>query len=98
LLTKPKEDLTNYNTCLKQENDELRDWLNTMSLALSNLNQEVKDTENEMLSLVTALKMLYEEKKRIPQDKDQTHTHANLGKQTNNNGEQTYSMVGENKI
>jgi hypothetical protein len=38
LLTKQKEDLTNYNTCFKQENDELRDRLNTMSLALSDLN------------------------------------------------------------
>ena len=68
-----------------------------MSLVLSDLNKKVKDTENEKLSLVTALKILYEEQKRTPQDKDQIHTHANLGKQTNNNGEQTYSTVGKNK-
>ncbi|CAB4009439.1 Hypothetical predicted protein [Paramuricea clavata] len=68
-----------------------------MSLALSDLNKKVKDTENENLSLVTALKILYEEQIRTPQDKDQIHTHANFGKQTNNNGKQTYSTVGKNK-
>ena len=61
LLLKQNEDLTKYNFKLKQENDELRDRLNTMALALSDLNRKVEDTENEKLSLVTVLKILHEE-------------------------------------
>ena len=61
LLLKQNEDLTKYNSKLRQENDELRDRLNTMALALSDLNRKVEDTENEKLSLVTALKILHEE-------------------------------------
>ena len=61
LLLKQYEDLTKYNSKLRQENDELRDRLNIMALALSDLNRKVEDTENEKLSLVTALKILHEE-------------------------------------
>ena len=63
-----KEDLTKYNSRLKQENDELRDRLNTMAYALSDLNKKVEDTENEKLSLVTALKVLQEEQMRDSND------------------------------
>ena len=52
---------TYHNSKLRQENDELRDRLNSMALALSDLNRKVEDTENERLSLVTTLKILHEE-------------------------------------
>ena len=68
LLMRQNEDLTKYNSKLKQENDELRDRLNTMAYALSDFNKKVEDTENEKLSLVTALKVLQEEQIRDSND------------------------------
>ena len=39
-----------------------------MTLALSYLNKKIEDTDNEKLSVVTALKILNEEQHRISRD------------------------------
>ena len=91
MLTKQNEDLSKYNNSLKLENDELRDRLQVVTLALSDLNQKLKDVENEKLSFVTALKILHQE------SPSQAHIHANDDTHCNNNEEQDYSLVNRKR-
>ena len=87
MLTKQNEDLAKYNNSLKLENNELRDRLQVVTLASSDLNQKLKDIENKKLSLVTTLKILHQE------SPSQAHIHANDDTHCNNNEQQDYSLV-----
>jgi hypothetical protein len=65
LLVKQNEHLTNENLKLKQENELLKDRVNVMALAVSDLQKRIEDTENEKLSLVTAFKIVHDQHKDV---------------------------------
>ena len=55
--------LKNENTSLKKENARLAEQVNGYKMIVSDLNAKIKDLDNEKLSLVTAIKILHEDKK-----------------------------------
>ena len=55
--------LKNENSSLKKENERLAKQVNGYKMVISDLNAKIKDLDNEKLSLVTAIKILHEEKK-----------------------------------
>ena len=66
--------LRHENTQLMRENDSLKERFNNRSYMVSDLNTKIKSIEDEKLSLVTALKLLQEDRKSISlNNRDATH-------------------------
>ena len=63
LLVKQNESLVDENLKIKGENEVLKDRLNVMTLALSDLQNKLEDYKNEKLSLVTAFKIMQDQHK-----------------------------------
>ena len=83
--------LNKANILLKLENDELLEIFCKSDICLVRLNQKLKNTENEKLSLVTALKSLHRD------SPSQAQTHANDDTYCSNNEKQDYSLVNRKK-
>lgn len=59
------ENIHQENLALNEENKSLRDKVINLSLIVSELNVKVKESENEILSLVTALKLIAIDKSNL---------------------------------
>jgi predicted nuclease with TOPRIM domain len=56
--------LAKQNDSLKKENDQLKEQINNYKCIASDLNQKVKDLDNERSSLITVIKILQSEQEQ----------------------------------
>ena len=73
---------------LKEENETLKERLNNLSYIISDLNTKVKDSENEKVSLATAIKIIRKENQHAMNSERgcQTQKHKRKTKQVTGTG------------
>ena len=65
--------LQRENSQLKKENEALRDRINTVSYVVADLNTKIKDVESEKSSLLAAIKLIYEDYRKVCENIEPSH-------------------------